>query len=269
MTIFRIEWHNNKKNLFVWSLSLVVIIIGFMSIFPSMENPAMTEMMTTKLESLPESMLKAFHLNSGPSLVEVTGFFAYVFQYLFIASSMYAIILGNKMLVKEEVEGTIEYLYAQPISRRQIVLGKVFSSISILLCFWLVTYFASLGVTIFVNQNKTEVSGLVQEISKIFLTEFFVLLFFLSLGFMLSSFVKKINLGLGMGIIFFTYLLGIVGDLKEELSFLKKISPMAQAGPATLLEQDIKWGLISTLFVISVLFIGVTTRVYERKDLEV
>ena len=107
MTIFNIEWHNNKKSLLVWSISLAVIIIGFMSIFPSMENSAMNEMMTTKLDALPESMLKAFHLNSGPSLAEVTGFFAYVFQYLFIASSMYAIILGNKMLVKEETEGTI------------------------------------------------------------------------------------------------------------------------------------------------------------------
>jgi ABC-2 type transport system permease protein len=96
MTIFNIEWHNNKKSLLVWSISLAVIIIGFMSIFPSMENSAMNEMMTTKLDALPESMLKAFHLNSGPSLAEVTGFFAYVFQYLFIASVCMPLFWGIK-----------------------------------------------------------------------------------------------------------------------------------------------------------------------------
>lgn len=269
MTIFNIEWHNNKKSLFVWSISLAVIIIGFMSIFPSMENSAMNEMMTTKLDALPESMLKAFHLNSGPSLAEVTGFFAYVFQYLFIASSMYAIILGNKILVKEETEGTIEFLYAQPVSRKQIVMGKLLASISILSCFWLVTYVSSLGITLFVNKGKIPTNDVVRELSKVFVTEFFVLVFFLAFGFLLSSLIKRANLGLGMGIVFIIYLLGIIGDLKEELSFLKDISPMAKAGPAVLLEADFNWGLILTLFLVSVLLIGTTLFVYERKDLDI
>lgn len=269
MTIFNIEWHKNKKSLLVWSISLAVIIIGFMSIFPSMENSAMNEMMTTKLDALPESMLKAFHLNSGPSLAEVTGFFAYVFQYLFIASSMYAIILGNKMLVKEETEGTIEFLYAQPVSRKQIVMEKLLASVSILSCFWLITYVSSLGITLFVNKGKLATNDVMSALSKVFVTEFFVLVFFLALGFVLSSLIKRANLGLGMGIVFIFYLLGIVGDLKEELSFLKDISPMAQAGPAALLEADFNWGLVIILFLVSALLVGATLFIYERKDLDI
>jgi hypothetical protein len=72
-----------------------------------------------------------------------------------------------------------------------------------------------------------------------------------------------------MGIVFIFYLLGIVGDLKEELSFLKDISPMAQAGPAALLEVDIKWGLVIILFLVSALLVEATLFIYERKDLDI
>ena len=72
-----------------------------------------------------------------------------------------------------------------------------------------------------------------------------------------------------MGIVFIFYLLGIVGDLKEELSILKDISPMAQAGPAILLEASFNWGLVIILFLVSALLVGATLFIYERKDLDI
>lgn len=269
MTIFKIEWQNNKKNLLAWTLVLILIIGLFMSVFPSMANSDMKEMLTTKLDSLPENMLKAFHLNSGPSLIEVTGFFAYIFQYLFIAASIYAVMLGHKMLVKEEIEGTIEFLYAQPVSRRQIVLEKIAASISMLLSFWLITYLVSLGVSIFFNQGDLAIKTIFTGLSKIFVTEFFALILFLSLGFLLSSLLKQMNQGISMGLVFAFYLCGIVGDLEDKLSLLKEVSPMAQAGPALLLENDWNIILIGSLAIISLLTFILALVIYERKDLEI
>ncbi|MEG0550151.1 MAG: ABC transporter permease subunit [Vagococcus sp.] len=269
MTIFKIEWQNNKKNLLIWTCALVVIVAVFMSIFPSMENTGMNEMMTTKLETLPQNMLKAFHLNTGPSLVEPTGFFAYIFQYLFIAASIFSIMLGNKMLVKEETDGTIEFLYAQPISRKKIIFGKIVATLSMLVCFWSVTYLASVGVTLFFNDGILERKDILVSLTKVFGTEFFVLVFFLSVGFLLSSFLKQVNQGISMGLVFISYLLGIVGDLEDKFSYLKNISPIALANPAIILEEGWNMGLIVILIGASLLLFTGAMLIYQRKDLEV
>lgn len=268
MTLFKIEWQTNKKSLLVWSVSLSIIIFLFMSIFPSMENSGMKEMMTTKLDSLPENMLKAFHLNTGPSLVEPTGFFAYVFQYLFIASSLYAVILGSKALVKEETEGSIDYLFSQPISRRQIVIEKFLAFFSLLSVFWISLSLVSLSTTFFFNNKIQSNEEILTGLLKIFITEFFVLIFFLCLGFLFSSLLKRTNQGMGMGIVFLLYLGGIVGDLQDNLSFLKELSPMAQANPAVLLGKELDVPLILILLIISLGLLLTSLLIYERKDLE-
>lgn len=269
MTLFKIEWQNNKKNILIWTITLALIMTVFMSLFPSMENSGMKEMMTTQLETLPQNMLKAFHLTSGPSLAQTTGFFAYIFQYIFIAASIFSIMLGNKMLVKEETEGTIEFLYAQPISRKRIITEKFLATISMLVIFWGSTYLISLAASIFFNQDVMKSGEIVRAVSKIFLTEFFVLLFFLSLGFLLSSFLKQVNQGISMGLVFIFYLFGIVGDLEDKLSILKKLSPMSLANPASILEKNLMFDLMGTLLVISLVLFGLATLIYQRKDLEI
>lgn len=269
MTLFKIEWQTNKKNIMIWSLTLSVVVFFFMSLFPSMMNPEMTEMMTTKLDSLPENILKAFHLNSGPSLAEPTGFFAYVFQYVFIAASMYAVMLGSKMLLKEETEGTIEFLYAQPVSRAKIFFEKLGASLSLVGLMWLVVSGVSLGATLFFRNDMSTQGEIVSGLSKILVMEFLVLLFFLSLGFLLSSMMKQNNIGLSMGIVFLFYLLGIVGDLKEEFKVLSDLSPMSQGNPATILDKGISPMYVLSLVVVGIIFLGVSLLTYRKKDLEV
>lgn len=269
MTVFKIEWQNNRKSLLIWTIALAVIIVVFMSIFPSMSSSGMKEMMTTKLDTLPQNMLKAFHLNTGPSLVEPTGFFAYIFQYIFIAASIFSIMLGNKMLVKEETDGTIEFLYAQPVSRKKIILEKIAATLSMLFVFWLVTYGVSLATTLFFNDGLLKNKEIITSLSKIFITEFVVLIFFLSLGFLLSSFLKQVNQGISMGLVFIFYLFGIVGDLEEKFSYLTDISPIAKANPAAILEKSMDYPLIGILIGISLLLFIFSIIIYQRKDLEI
>ncbi len=269
MTVFKIEWQNNRRNLLVWTIALSVIIIVFMSLFPSMVNSGMKEMMTTRLDTLPKNMLKAFHLNNGPSLIEPTGFFAYIFQYIFIAASIYSIMLGNKMLVKEETEGTIEFLYAQPVSRKKIILEKIAATTSMIFLFWVTIYVVSIGATLFFNDSILAKSNIIEAISKIFLTEFFVLVFFLSLGFLLSSFLKQVNQGISMGLVFIFYLFGIVGDLEDRFSLLKDLSPIAKANPAAILESDWNYSLILLSIALSCLLFMSSIIIYQRKDLDV
>lgn len=271
MTIVKMEWQTSRKGLILWSCIIVLVLILFMSVFPTMQTGAMKDMLDTKLGGLPENMLKVFHLNDGPSLLEPVGYFGYVFQYIFIAASVYAAMLGSKVLVKEETNGTIEFLYAQPVGRTRIVLEKFVATISMLVVFWLVNFIASLGAIVIFNNTKTTVVSIVEDLTKIFIPEFFVLVFFLSVGFLLSSVLRSANqsTSVSLGLVFGFYLLGILGDLQDKLSFFKDISPMAQAGPANLLGQDFDFMLIISVVLVSALSLVITVLIYKRKDLQI
>ncbi len=178
MTIFKMEWQTNRKGLILWSSIVVLILVLFLSVYPTMQTSVMKDMLDTKLGGLPENMLKIFHLNDGPSLLEPVGYFGYIFQYIFIAASIYAAMLGSKSLVKEESNGTIEFLYAQPVSRTHIGIEKFIVAKSMLAVFWLICFFASLCTISFFNHTDTKVSSIISDLFKIFIPGFFVWLFF-------------------------------------------------------------------------------------------
>ncbi|WP_314061882.1 ABC transporter permease subunit [uncultured Vagococcus sp.] len=271
MTIFKMEWQTSRKGLILWSCIIVLVLVLFMSVFPTMQTSAMKDMLDTKLGGLPENMLKIFHLNDGPSLLEPVGYFGYVFQYIFIAASIYAAMLGSKALVKEESNGTIEFLYAQPVSRVRIVLEKFLAGTSMIIVFWLITFSASFSTIAFFNNTDTTVKSILNDLAKIAIPEFFVLLFFLAVGFFISSILRSVNqsTSVSLGLVFGFYLLGILGDLQEKLSFFKDISPMSQGGPANLLAKGLDVTLIVWLVVISILSLVGTLFVYKRKDLQI
>ncbi|MBP1041742.1 ABC transporter permease [Vagococcus sp. BWB3-3] len=271
MTIFKMEWQTNRKGLILWSSIVVLILVLFMSVFPTMQTSVMKDMLDTKLGGLPENMLKIFHLNDGPSLLEPVGYFGYIFQYIFIAASIYAAMLGSKSLVKEESNGTIEFLYAQPVSRTRIVMEKFIAAKSMLAVFWLICFLASLCAISFFNHTDTKVSSIISDLFKIFIPEFFVLLFFLAVGCLISSVLRTVNqsTSVSLGLVFGFYLLGILGDLQEKLSMFKTLSPMAQGGPANLLAQNFDFKLMILLTTVSILSLFVTIVIYKRKDLQI
>lgn len=271
MVILKMEWQKNKKALLLWTLIILLVLTLFMSVFPTMETTAMKEMLATKLGGLPPNLLKIFHLNDGPSLLEPIGFFGYIFQYLFIAASIYALLLGTTALISEETDGTIEFLYAQPVSRKRIVLEKFLGNLLLLSVFWLVTFLGSLSTLSFFNHSQAGFGHLFSGLVKIILPEFFILVFFLSLGFLLSSLIPstKQSIGFSLGIVFGFYLIGLFGDLKENLSFLKKFSPIAQGIPATLSAAPFSFVLPIILSVLSILLLILTVILYQKKDLSI
>lgn len=137
MNSIRLEWKQERGGLFVWLFFMVLIMGMMMAMFPVMANQGMEDILTTKLDAMPPEMLEAFSLTNGASLLQATGFFAYIFQYLFLAACIFATMKGAQALIEEETNGTIEYLYAQPISRKAIVTSKYIANLVLLMIFWM------------------------------------------------------------------------------------------------------------------------------------
>ncbi|MHC5228786.1 ABC transporter permease subunit [Enterococcus sp. LJL99] len=273
MILTKIESKALSKSLLIWSVLFALIIFGFSAVYPQMHNSAMKELLDTKLGGFSPALLKTFNLSvSGESSFMVaTGFFAYYFQYLFLAAAIYAMMIGSQALIKEETDGTIEYLYAQPITRKEIVTGKLFASIIILVVFWLITALSSLGATLAFKQAADSSKEIIQNIVKIFSQEALIIFFFLALGFLLSTLLKssKQSMSLSLGIVFAFYLIGIFSDLNDSFSWAKNFSPIHMGIPSKLISENLSVIQIMCLILCSVVFLVGTYVMYQRKDLKI
>lgn len=273
MIAAKIESKSLIKGLIIWMILFAVIIFGFSAVYPQMHSSAMKDLLDAKMSGLSPSLLKTFNISVAgqTSFLVATGFFAYFFQYMFLAASIYAMMLGSQALIKEETDGTIEFLYAQPVTRKGLVTSKLGANLAILAIFWLVSFGVSLGSTLIYRQSSDSVATITKEISKIFLQDSLVLLFFLAFGFFLSTYLKssKQSTSVSLGIVFGFYLIGVFSDLNSSFSWAKNISPTHMGIPSNILENGLSVGNVSVLVGGIVLFLGGTYLVYQRKDLKI
>jgi ABC-2 type transport system permease protein len=273
MTTAKIELRSLTKGLCIWLVIFMLVIFGFSAVYPQMHDSAMKDVMDASLKGLSPALLKTFNLSTSgqTSFLVATGFFAYYFQYMFLAAAIYAMMLGSQALIKEETDGTIEFLYAQPVTRKGIVSGKLLANSGILFLFWLFSFSLSLGATLLFKQSSDTTEEIVSGISRIFGQEAIILFFFLALGFLLSALLRssKQSMSVSLGIVFGFYLLGILAELNDTFSWAKKLSPIHLGIPSSLLDNGLSVTAIAVLLGCSLLFLAGSYGVYQRKDLKI
>ena len=127
--MFKRELKINFKSLILWSIILLAIYILIYGIYPSLINEETKESLSMMMETMPQEMLSAFNMDIV-GIESAFGWFrteGYVF--LTLIGGLYSAILGSTILLKEESEKTIEFLYAKPVSRKQIVSAKILCGI--------------------------------------------------------------------------------------------------------------------------------------------
>ena len=136
--MFKREFKINFKSLLLWTVILLAIYILIFAIYPSLINEETKESLNLMMESMPQEMLSAFNMDIV-GIESAFGWFkteGYVF--LTLIGGLYAAILGSTILLKEESDKTIEFLYAKPVSRVQIVTSKILCGIINIFIFTLI-----------------------------------------------------------------------------------------------------------------------------------
>lgn len=271
MNIYKLEFKSHLRSLFTWLLAISFIIFLLMAFFPSMQTKAMQDMAGAKLEGIPDSVLTVLGITKDAlDLTNVFFFFSYVMQFINMALAVLAALMGANALIKEESDGTIEYLYAQPITRYQIVKNKMLATVSafglltLLLSF--ITFIAFLVFGDGVNLIKT-----ITNISKIFIGTFFEGTIFMALGFLGSTLLEntKKTATFSIAVVFGTFVIGVMSVVSEKLDFLLYLSPLDTVKPNKLINEGFHTtGVMFGLFVIVISTILCFT-LYKKKDLKV
>ncbi len=256
------------KGFLTWSVVVNLLLVLFMAFFPSMTESGLADLTKEKLNALPPAVLEAFGLSQLTDFSDLLQYYAYIAQYILMAAAIYALILGAAVLIKEESEGTIEFLYAQPTSRFEITTRKLMSIVTILWGFNIILFIVSLILLHAFRDPGYEYLPMALAMFRGMLAAEMV---FLAVGFALSTVLPRSSnpSTVGLGVFFITYLLGDVAAINEQLEWLKYLSPFHYVQPTSILSSG---GAIEQVYLLIMLLVTITALLfaywrYHRKDL--
>lgn len=216
------------------------------------------------VESMPRIVLALLGMD-GIDMGTAAGFYAVVYLYILVMSSVQAGTLGARIISKEETDKTMEFLFTKPVSRVRIILSKilaVFTCALILNCF-------SLAVSL-TMLNAIKERWLAGNLRVMSLWLMVVQVLFIFLGTALASVGKKPSASDNRAalIVLAAYIFYILSNLSEYLEFLKFFTPFKYFEPGAILTGN-RPGAISALIVVLVagFFAALTFMYFPRRDL--
>ena len=221
LNIFFKEFKNNIRGTVITSLVVVLYTAFSLLIYSSMQENI------SKIKEfyyiMPESFQVAFnfHINQWNN---VLGFYVTYFVYFVpIITGCYSIILGTKLLSKEEQNKTAEFLLSRPLSRNQIISSKLFTFFIHILGINLLAFITSLFGSGLISDWEFNLKSLII----LHTYGFLICLFFGILGFFITVVMKRAKAitGIGIGIVLGTYFYDAMIRVFGKVQFLLYLTP--------------------------------------------
>ena len=260
MTLFLHELKASRASLIIWSAAVSFMLGVCVFIYPEMSTQ-MNEIgdMFAEMGAF-SSAFGMDQLNFG----EFIGYFGIECgNVLGIGGALFAAITGVSMLAKEEKEHTAEFLLTLPVSRTKIVTEKLLAAVAQLVIF----NAAVIAITV-VSIAIVGVEADALTIALIFLAYFLMQLEILGITFGISAFVRRGELGLGLGFAIISYFINIISNLTEDLKFLKYITPFGYTDCADIIsnrELNIAYLAVGALLLSAGLVAAFVQ--YNKKDI--
>ncbi|MCP4723965.1 MAG: ABC transporter permease subunit [bacterium] len=215
------ELKNNLKGSIVTGITVIIYIMFSLSIYSVMQEKMskVTEFYTM----IPESIRIALNFNLN-QWENVLGYYVtYFVYYIPLVAGGYAIILGIRILSKEEQNRTAEFLLTRPITRGQIVASKIaciFIHLIVINLFALMTALISTGIVTDWNFN-------IYSMIVLHTYGFLLCFFFGTLGFFLTVLMKRAKaiIGVGLGVVLGSYIFDMMIRVSDMVQFLLYITP--------------------------------------------
>lgn len=260
MTIFWHELRRGRTSLLVWSFAIGGMIIACMLMFPEMKKQV--EEMDAVFSSL-GTFTTAFGLDRV-SLGDPMGFYGIEGgNILGLGGAFFAALLGIGALANEEKNRTAEFLLTHPISRMRVVFEKLLAIVAQLIL--LNTIIIGCGMLSFLIVEETIPW---QTFSLLHIAFFILQVEIACICFMLSAFISRKGLGIGLGLTAFLYFISLVANLSEKAEALRYVSPFSYAEAASIIaEEKIEIELILLAAIVILLTTVFTFWYYKRKDI--
>ena len=264
MNVFILELKAHRKSLIIWSLAMILMATSGMAKFATAAN---TKSMTEIIDQMPKALQTVFGL-SGFDITTVIGSFGVMFFYLLIMATIHAVMLGAGIISKEERDKTTEFLMVKPISRDSIITAKLLAALFNVVVINAVTFISSAALINYYGKGDTHLA----DLTLLMVAMLILQIMFMLIGTAVAALSKKPKTApaLATTILLITYVLSMLIDLSDKLSFLKFLTPFKYFEAKNL----INGGSFDPIFVgLSLIIIGVMVSLtyvcYRKRDLNV
>lgn len=277
--IFSMEFKNNFGKLIAWTI-VIVILLGLMTaFFPLLVEPQMTNITESLIFSMGDVTRNILGIEDGFDLTNISEYIALIYYYIGILVFMFAMQIGASSLSKEQASGNISYIYSNPISKSEIVTGKLIADTIIyifLLIFLSLATFGFIYAIKAVGINAEYISNfsnfdVLEAILRIFISLLGGGLVFMAIGFFISacSWQSLHQDAIATLFIFLIILLTVIAKAVGG-GFLKAVSffPNEVFKPYSFISSNLNLVGLGLNLVIFIVFIILTYLVYGSKELK-
>ncbi len=260
MTILKHELRQGRTALLIWTAAVSFMLGVCVLIYPEM-SAQMGDVggMFADMGSF-SAAFGMDRINFG----EFIGFFGVECgNVLGLGGAFFAALLGISALAKEEKEHTAEFLLTHPVSRREVIAGK--------LCAVIVQIVILNAVVIGVTALSVLAIGErapVKMLALLFTAYFLMQLETAAVTFGISAFLSRGGMGIGIGLAAVFYFMNIIANLIQETKFLKYITPFGYAEGADIIsERTINGRYLTVGMIFAAAGIAAAFRRYGGKDI--
>ncbi len=263
INIYKQELKSNLKSVWIWSASIVALIVVFMSIFQTFATSTIS--VEEIMKSFPKELLIAFGM-VDMDWTTVLGYFGLIFVFVQICLAIQAANYGFALVSVEETEWTADFLLSKPVSRNVIMTSKLLAALTCLVITNAVVWITSfLSVNVFSKGELYQTGNLVTLLGSMLVFQ----LFFLTTGMVISLLVKRVRsvIPFSMGLVFGLYVLNAFGEMIGEMS-LEVISPFKHFAPSYIVKHA-AWDMPLPLISVAILIISLVGSyvLYARRNI--
>jgi ABC-2 type transport system permease protein len=249
---------DQKWQIVGYGLALLAMAAMVVFIWPSYRT-------TVESIKLPQAM-QAF-LGSDLSYASAPGFVsAEFFSWVPILLIVYAVVQGTGAIAGEEGSGTIDLLMAQPVARSTMVLQKC---LAFCVGAVLVVALGFVGFAVSIPVVSIAITLGDAAVASANLLPITLLFFTFSLWLGAAAANRGVAAGAAVAVATGTYFVNSLASGVHQVSGLRYASPFYYYGAGLPLVKGIDWSHVALLLGVSVLFLALSLRVFERRDIAI
>ena len=267
MKICNLALRRNIGSGVIWAIVLGILFSLIMVAYPTFGTASVMDSLTARAAGLPLIVQEILGLQTMPDFTQMLAYFGYFFQIIVLISAIYGGIVGARALAPEESHGTIEFLYGQPLSRTSIAVQKYIAAVIGYLVY-VVLLLLIISAAVFFIDRTQGISQHLLVLSPALGGVFATGMIFLTIGFFFSALLRSggESIPLTLAVVLICFILGLMGSIVAQVSFIGYISPMHIYDPYLLIQVGFNWFYLigSIIFVVAMLVLS--TIVYKKKD---
>ena len=264
MSLYLRELKGNLKSFIIWTACIIVLTTLFMAMYPSFAEQG--ENVNQMLEGFSPQLMQMFGFEAV-DFTQTMDYYGYIFQYVLLAVLIQFMLVGANLLSREEDSGTINFLYAKPVSRTTITGTKFLAGLTEVAAFFIVYTAAAFAILSAVNKTGVDFGAVLLLDAAMALGQLMVM----GVGMLLGVFVTKARsvMSASIGIILVLYVASMFVNMQPDLSWLKYVTPFQYFDARAI----ISGGAIDIIYIVlpiaaAAAALACTLLIYNRKDLK-